>query len=84
MELWTRLQYAGDQDKPGDFERSTQSYTRWDIGGEYRFPINDNELIAFFAVENIADEEIRLSTSFLRDVAPEAGISVELGFRYLF
>ena len=84
MELWTRLQYADDQDKPGDFERSTQSYTRWDIGGEYRFPINDNELIAFFEVENIADEEIRLSTSFLRDVAPEAGISVELGLRYLF
>ena len=86
MDIWTRLQYADDQDKPGDFERSTQSYTRWDVGGEYRIPVGGNggELIAFFEVENIGNEQIRLSTSFLRDVAPESGISVAAGLRYLF
>jgi iron complex outermembrane receptor protein len=35
-------------------------------------------------MRNLADEEIRLSTSFLRDVAPEAGRSVEAGLRYTF
>ncbi len=86
MDIWTRLQYADDQDKPGDFERSTQSYTRWDVGGEYRIPVggNGSELIAFLEVENIGNEQIRLSTSFLRDVAPESGISVAAGLRYLF
>ena len=64
--------------------RDTQSYTRWDIGGEYRLPMNSNELIVFFEVQNIGDEEIRLSTSFLRDVAPESGVSVAAGLRYLF
>jgi iron complex outermembrane receptor protein len=84
VELWTRFQYAADQDKPGDFERSTQCYTRWDLGGEYRLPLAGNELIAFFEVENIGNEQIRLSTSFLRDVAPESGVSVLAGLRYLF
>jgi len=84
VDLWTRLQYADDQDEPGDFERDTDSYTRWDAGGEYRLPVADNELVVFFEVENITDEEIRLSTSFLRDVAPESGVSVTAGLRYLF
>jgi iron complex outermembrane receptor protein len=86
MQLWTRVQYADDQDKPGDFERSTQSYTRWDVGGEYRLPVGGNgqELVAFLNVENIGNEQIRLSTSFLRDVAPESGVSVAAGLRYLF
>jgi iron complex outermembrane recepter protein len=84
LELWTRVLYASDQDKPGDFERSTQSYTKWDVGGEYRIPMNQNELIVFFEVENIGNEQIRLSTSFLRDIAPESGISAEVGIRFLF
>ena len=85
MELWTQVLYAGDQDKPGDFERSSASYTRWDMGGEYRLAIgNGSELIVFAELNNIGDEEIRLSTSFLRDIAPEAGRSAELGLRYLF
>ena len=85
-ELWARVQYADDQDSPGDFERATQSYTRWDVGGEYRLPLGSKgqELVAFLSVENIGDEEIRLSTSFLRDVAPESGVSAAVGLRYLF
>lgn len=77
--------YAANQDKPGDFERSSQSYTRWDLGGEYRIPMaTGSEVIVFAELNNIGDEQIRLSTSFLRDIAPEAGRSAELGLRYLF
>ena len=32
----------------------------------------------------LGDEEIRLSTSYLRGFAPEAGRSVETGFRFSF
>ena len=77
--------FAGDQDKPGDFERSSQSYTRWDLGGEYRLTVGSgSEFIVFAELNNIGDEQIRLSTSFLRDIAPEAGRSAKVGVRYLF
>ena len=46
--------------------------------------VNQSNLMTFLKFKNITDEEIRLSTSFLRDVAPEAGRSVELGIRYSF
>ncbi|MFT6957457.1 MAG: iron complex outermembrane receptor protein, partial [Halieaceae bacterium] len=38
----------------------------------------------FLKLKNISDEEIRLSTSFLRDIAPEAGRSIEAGVRFNF
>ncbi len=84
LEMWASVLHAGDQDKPGDFERSSQSYTRWDLGGEYQIPVGSSELIVFVELDNIGDEQIRLSTSFLRDIAPEAGRSAEVGLRYLF
>lgn len=83
-EIWTSVIHAADQDKPGDFESTSQGYTRWDLGGEYRVPINAAELTAFLEFRNIGDEQIRLSTSFLREVAPEAGRSVQAGIRYSF
>lgn len=84
MLLWTRLIRAGAQDRPGENERPTDAYTRWDLGAEYRMPLDSRELTLFLDFKNITDEEIRLSTSFLRDVAPEAGRSVELGVRLMF
>lgn len=84
LEMWASVLHAGDQDKPGDFERSSQGYTRWDLGGEYQIPVGSSELIVFVELDNIGDEQIRLSTSFLRDIAPEAGRSAEVGLRYLF
>ncbi len=76
---------ADDQDDPGDFETETDGYTRWDLGVDYRFSlIDDTEMLAFLKWKNISDEEIRLSTSFLRNFAPEAGESVEAGLRFTF
>tara|TARA_R110001599_G_scaffold353459_1_gene592332 strand:+ start:25250 stop:27277 length:2028 start_codon:yes stop_codon:yes gene_type:complete len=84
LALWIGVLRASAQNKPGDYERSSQSYTRWDLGGEYQIPTGDGELLVFFQLDNIGNEQIRLSTSFLRDIAPEAGRSAELGVRYLF
>lgn len=83
-ELWCSVLHATDQDKPGDFEAATGGYTRWDLGGEYRIPLAGAELVTFFEFRNIGNDQIRLSTSFLRDVAPEAGRSVAAGIRYSF
>ena len=76
---------AEDQEDPGDFETETNGYTRWDAGIDYnvRFA-GDTELLAFVKLKNITDEEIRLSTSFLRNYAPQPGESIEAGIRLMF
>ncbi|GAB3285323.1 TonB-dependent receptor [Parahaliea aestuarii] len=84
LNVWGRVIDAAEQDKPGANEESTEGYTRWDAGVEYRLGVADSQLTLFATLNNITDEEIRLSTSFLRDVSPEAGRSLEAGLRYNF
>ena len=55
------------------------------MGADYRFEFgNDMDLLVFLKWKNISDEEIRLSTSFLRNYAPQAGESIEAGLRFSF
>jgi iron complex outermembrane receptor protein len=82
---YVRVLNAADQDKPGEFETETDGYTRWDAGIDYTMQFaGDTELLAFLKLKNISDEEIRLSTSFLRNYAPQPGESVEAGIRLTF
>ncbi len=82
---WVRVLNADDQDDPGDFETETDGYTRWDLGADYTLGLGDStDLLFFVKWKNISDEEIRLSTSFLRNYAPEAGESIEAGLRLTF
>ena len=82
---YVRVINADDQDDAGDFETETDGYTRWDAGIDYRFSFyKETELLAFVKWKNISDEEIRLSTSFLRNYAPQAGESIEAGLRFSF
>ncbi len=85
LNAYVRVVNAGDQDDSGNFETETDGYTRWDAGIDYRFSFyDDTELFAFVKWKNISDEEIRLSTSFLRNYAPQAGESIEAGIRFSF
>ncbi len=84
LSLWTRVLDADEQDRAGENETETPGYTRWDAGVEYHLPMGEQNLNMFLMVNNITDEEIRLSTSFLRNVAPEAGFGVEAGLRFVF
>ena len=82
---YVRVLNASDQDNPGDFETETDGYTRWDAGIDYRVTFSrSTEMLAFLKLKNIGDEEIRLSTSFLRNFAPQAGESIEAGVRFMF
>ncbi|MDP5070375.1 MAG: TonB-dependent receptor, partial [Congregibacter sp.] len=83
--VYLKVLNASDQDNAGDFETETDGYTRWDAGIDYNLQLSGgNELFAFLKLKNITDEEIRLSTSFLRNFAPQAGESVEAGVRLMF
>jgi iron complex outermembrane receptor protein len=82
---YLRVLNAGDQDAPGEFETETDGYTRWDAGIDYGVTLaGGSELFAFLKLKNITDEEIRLSTSFLRNFAPAPGESIEAGVRLTF
>ena len=96
--LGSRLDYHGDawsahisvlhgfeQDRPGNWEHATASYTRWDAGVDYTLGMGgERELQLFARGRNLGDEEIRLATSYLRGFAPEAGRSIEVGLRFTY
>ncbi|MAZ89026.1 MAG: hypothetical protein CL693_15470 [Cellvibrionaceae bacterium] len=75
---------VSEQDRAGDGEESTDGYTRLDAQINVPLQIGDNSGLLFLRTDNLLDEEIRHSTSFLREVAPEAGRSFTAGVRLSF
>lgn len=71
---------AADQNKPGDEEEDTDGYTRVDASFNYYL---DNTML-FVRATNLLDDEIRHSTSYLREAAPEAERSFTVGARFSF
>ena len=76
--------HAAQQTRAGAFETATDSYERVDAGVSYALAVNDVGTTLFVRATNLTDEEIRSSTSFLRDFAPEPGRSFEAGVRLQF
>eukprot|EP00903_Cladosiphon_okamuranus_P004394 g4392.t1 len=71
---------AFDQDKPGEGQEETDGYLRVDA----HIGWSAEDYSVFLKASNLTDEEIRNSTSFLREIAPEAGRSLSLGATYRF
>lgn len=77
--------HAYEQDKPGTFELPTNSWSRLEVGADYRIDVaGAGELLLFAKLRNAGDDTIRLSTSYLRGFAPEAGRSLETGIRFRY
>jgi iron complex outermembrane recepter protein len=74
------LLQAADQDRPGENQETTEGYTKLDAYLGYRLENWD----LYGRINNLTNADIRNSTSFLREIAPEAGRSVILGLRYHF
>jgi iron complex outermembrane receptor protein len=80
-----RLTRAEAQEHPGANETRTDGYVRLDLGVNYRVRAWDRaELLLFAKGNNLLDEEIRNSTSYLRNLAPEPGRGAEVGLRVSF
>ena len=79
-----RLTEVEEQKHPGNQEFSTDAYTRFDVNLHYHVHWRNQEWLIFLKARNLLDEEIRNATSFLREVSPEAGRSLELGARLSF
>ena len=79
------LIHGMEQDDPGEGELPTDQWTRFDVGADWLLlDGSSGELLLFVKGRNLGNEEIRLSTSFVRGLAPEPGRSLETGLRLRF
>lgn len=86
-ELGAAITVAGDQDNAGAGQLPTPGYTTLDLRAEadlsdFGFGADGTE--AFIEARNVADEEVRYSTSVLKDVAPAPGQNIRVGIRVAF
>lgn len=72
------------QDKTAELETETDGYTLLDASVTYHLPLNGNELAFYLKGTNLTDEEARVHTSFLKDIAPLPGRSLAVGVRGYF
>ena len=80
---WARVVRAFEQDRAAFNEEATEAYTRVDLGLEWSLS-QASDWTVFASVHNLTDEEIRLHTSFLKEIAPEPGRGFEIGVRGQF
>ena len=75
---------VSEQDRVAEEETKTDGYTR--LNAEINVPLSlgTTDGMVFVRADNLLDEEIRHSTSFLKEVAPEAGRSLTAGIRLSF
>ena len=86
-EVGAAVTVAGDQDDPGAGQFPTDGYTRLDLRGEVDlsdFGLARDGTELFVEARNVTDEEIRLATSTLKDLAPVPGRNVRVGLRVAF
>ncbi|TAL44388.1 MAG: TonB-dependent receptor [Methylovulum sp.] len=77
-----RLTRGEAQTYAGDNESNTPAYLLLNLGAQYRLAnLGKAEVMLFANGKNLLDENIRNSTSYLRNFAPEPGRSAELGVR---
>jgi len=71
-------------DRVAYLETKTDGYTMIDADVLYDLPYFNNSTAMYFKIKNLTNEEARVHTSFLKDVAPRAGRSFSVGFRGRF
>lgn len=72
------------QDDVAALETSTEGYTMVDADVVYDLPYFNQSSSMYFKIQNLTDEEARVHTSFLKDVAPRPGRNFSVGLRGSF
>ena len=70
-----------EQDDIAEHETETDGYTMLDANFNYYLDDIADDLVVFVKVNNITDEEARVHTSFLKNVAPLPARGFEMGIR---
>ncbi len=80
-----RLTRGEMQNNPGANESNTPPYVLLNLATHYHLlDFHGTDVLFFAKGNNLLDQTIRNSTSFLRNFSPEAGIGAELGVRVDF
>ncbi|MFJ7567292.1 TonB-dependent receptor [Herminiimonas sp. NPDC097707] len=80
-----KILHAQQQDKLASFENFvTPSYTQVDANLSFTHNISSTQITWFAIVKNLLNEDIRLSTSVLREIAPLPGRNLIVGVRTSF
>ena len=78
---WTRYD---NQDDVAALETETDGYNWINANVNYRIPLGETELTLFMKAENLGDEEARVHSSFLKNLAPRPGRNLRVGVRSTF
>lgn len=70
-----------EQDDVIDNELPTDAFTMLNVDVSYRLPLGKKSALIFVRGTNLLDEDARLATSPLKEIAPLPGRSVHLGIR---
>lgn len=76
--------HAAKQNHAGENESETDGYNRIDARVDYTFKNAGTDYTLFLKATNLSNAEIRNASSYLRDIAPEAGRNVRVGVRVKF
>ena len=77
-----RLTRGEPQNDAGENQSNTPGYLLLNLGAQYHLAtFHDSEVLLFARGKNMTNENIRNSTSYLRNFAPEPGRSAEIGIR---
>jgi iron complex outermembrane receptor protein len=84
LELGSRIQFAAEQNRTGEFETPTGSYFLTDIFAQYRF--NTKKLLhtISFNMNNLLNKEYYNHLSRIKDLRPEPGRNITLLYRIYF
>lgn len=77
--------FAAKQNETPDFELPTDAYQLLNAGVRFNLPVAESkELSVYVRGSNLTDEEARVHSSFLKDLAPLRGRSLLFGVRGVF
>jgi len=79
-----RVTRVNPQTHVGDSEDKTDGFIDLSANVNYDFESVDLDWVIFLRATNLLDREMRNATSYLRDIAPQAGRNIELGIRTFF
>jgi len=77
-------QYVREQDRTAEFELPTDDYFLLSASASYRIKAGPIDFDVYVKGTNLTDEEARVHTSFLKDIAPLGGRGALIGLRAAF
>lgn len=84
LALNTRLTRANAQDYAGANQTVTPGYILWNVSAQYHLEVKGYDVLLFARGNNLLDQTIRSSVSYLRVFAPQAGRGGEVGIQINF